>query len=71
MGPRIVAIKLGKDGCIVADNNNIQRVKRRVIENVVGSIGAEDGFNAGFITGILNNLDLKECGTLANYNYTK
>ncbi|AWK52629.1 hypothetical protein DIC82_17230 [Clostridium beijerinckii] len=23
MGPQIVVIKLGKDGCIVADNNNI------------------------------------------------
>lgn len=66
MGPKIVAIKLGKEGCIVADNNNIQRVKGMVIENVVDSIGAGDGFDAGFITGILNKWDIKECGRLAN-----
>jgi 2-dehydro-3-deoxygluconokinase len=66
MGPKIVAIKLGKNGCIVADKNGIQRVKGIVIEKVVDSIGAGDGFDAGFITGILNNWDIKECGRLAN-----
>ncbi|MBU3182266.1 sugar kinase [Clostridium psychrophilum] len=66
MGPKIVAIKLGKDGCIVADKNSSQRVKGMVIEKVVDSIGAGDGFDAGFITGILNNWDIEKCGKLAN-----
>lgn len=66
MGAKIAAVKLGKNGCIVSDGNQTKRVKGKVIENVIDSVGAGDGFDAGFITGILNNWSLEECARLAN-----
>lgn len=66
MGPKIAAIKLGKDGCIVSDGNAAKRIKGQVVENVIDPVGAGDGFDAGFITGILNNWSIDECGRLAN-----
>ncbi|MDI6600829.1 MAG: sugar kinase [Thermoanaerobacteraceae bacterium] len=66
MGIKTVAMKMGKDGCIVADKGIIQRVAGRVVAKVVDPVGAGDGFDAGFITGILNGWDIIECARLAN-----
>lgn len=66
MGIKTVAMKMGKDGCVVAEKDIIQRVHGRVIDNIVDPVGAGDGFDAGFITGILNGWDIIECAKLAN-----
>lgn len=66
LGPEIVAMKLGKDGCIVANKNKIQHIRGVKIDKVVDTIGAGDGFNAGFVAGLLQGLDIVECGKLAN-----
>lgn len=66
LGPKIVAMKLGKDGCIVANKNTMKYVKGVKIDRVVDTIGAGDGFDAGFVAGLLQGLDIVQCGKFAN-----
>ncbi|MDT8717402.1 sugar kinase [Clostridium sp. 19966] len=66
MGSKIVAVKLGADGCYVADNKTTNYVKGFRIENPVDTVGAGDGFAAGFLSGVLKELSLEECGILGN-----
>ncbi len=58
-----VAIKDGGNGAWVADkeqNHFIPAVKCKSID----SVGAGDAFNAGFLSGLLDNQDLITCGRL-------
>lgn len=66
MGCKIVAVKLGAEGCYVADKNGGTYVEGYKIENPIDTVGAGDGFAAGFLSGILRNLNLKECGQYGN-----
>ncbi|MBX4260617.1 sugar kinase [Clostridium estertheticum] len=66
MGCSVVAVKLGEDGCFVADKLNNVYVKSYRQENPQDTVGAGDGFAAGFLSGILNKLDFKGCGEYAN-----
>ncbi|GAA0741186.1 sugar kinase [Clostridium oceanicum] len=66
MGAKIVAVKLGADGCFAADKNNNTYVKGYKIKSTVDTVGAGDGFAAGFLSGILRKLSLFECGKLGN-----
>lgn len=65
-GVRIVAVKLGGDGCYVTNGR-----ERHLIEafkvNVVDTTGAGDAFCAGFLYGLLNDKGLYECGKLGNF----
>jgi ribokinase len=65
-GVKIVAVKLGGDGCYVTDGR-----ERHLIEalNVKGvdTTGAGDAFCAGFLYGLLNDKSLHECGRLGNF----
>lgn len=66
LGCGIVAVKLGKNGCLIATKDEKIYVKGYPIEKVIDSVGAGDGFAAGFLSGILRGVPLKECGELAN-----
>lgn len=66
MGCSIVAVKLGKEGCYVADKINKLYINSYQLENPQDTVGAGDGFAAGFLSGILNKLDFRECGEYAN-----
>lgn len=66
MGCSIVATKLGKEGCYVTDRHQGEFVEGYVVEKPVDTVGAGDGFAAGFLSGILRNLSLRKCGQLAN-----
>ena len=66
MGAKIVAVKLGADGCYVADKDGGVYVSGFKIEKLVDTAGAGDGFAAGFLSGVLKNLSLSECGTQGN-----
>ncbi|TCO76495.1 sugar kinase [Marinisporobacter balticus] len=66
MGCKIVAVKLGKEGCYVASNNEEQFVKGYVVEKFEDTVGAGDGYAAGFLSGVLKKSSLKECAQLAN-----
>ncbi|NMM64834.1 sugar kinase [Clostridium sp. P21] len=66
MGCKIVAVKLGADGCYVVDQNDSKYVKGYQIEKPVDTVGAGDGFAAGFLSGILKGLGIEECGKFGN-----
>jgi len=65
-GVKIVAVKLGGDGCYVTDGR-----ERHLIEpfkvKVVDTTGAGDAFCAGFLYGLINGKSLFECGRLGNF----
>ncbi|QZY54349.1 sugar kinase [Crassaminicella profunda] len=66
MGCKIVTVKLGKEGCYVCNKNERRFVKGYVVEKFEDTVGAGDGYAAGFLSGILKKLSLKECAELAN-----
>ena len=65
-GVKIVAVKLGGDGCYVTDGR-----ERHLIEpfkvKVVDTTGAGDAFCAGFLYGLINGKSLFECGRVGNF----
>ena len=65
-GVKIVAVKLGGDGCYVTDGR-----ERHLIEpfkvKVVDTTGAGDAFCAGFLYGLVNGKSLFECGRVGNF----
>jgi len=66
MGIKIVALKIGKKGAIVADANERVYLPPHDVTNIVDRVGAGDAFAAGFLTGILENQSLTNCGKRAN-----
>jgi ribokinase len=65
-GVKILAVKLGGNGCYVTDGR-----ERRLIDafkvKVVDTTGAGDAFCAGFLYGLLNDKSLYDCGRLGNF----
>lgn len=66
LGCKIVALKLGDKGCYVSDGKNKCYINGYSVENLQDTAGAGDGFAAGFLSGILRNMKLEECGNYAN-----
>jgi len=66
MGVKIVALKLGKKGCYISGNNEEGFVSGYTVEHPVDTVGAGDGYAAGFLSGCLDKLSLKECAKRAN-----
>lgn len=62
-GVRYVAVKDGATGAVVADENEKIFIPPYPC-SPVDPVGAGDGFNAGFISGILNGKNLKEAGKM-------
>jgi sugar/nucleoside kinase (ribokinase family) len=61
-----VVIKKGKSGCFIKNSEIEIQCPAFINETLVDTIGAGDNFVAGFITGILDELDIQSCGRLAN-----
>ncbi len=59
-GAGCVIIKCGKDGCIYKKGDIAGRVAA-FDTRAVDTTGAGDGFTAGFIYGLVNNMDLHDC----------
>lgn len=66
LGVGKVAVKLGKEGCYVTDGKEKLYIPGYSVEKMEDSVGAGDGFAAGFLAGTLRNLSLEECGQWAN-----
>lgn len=65
MGPKIVALKLGKKGCIIlTEEKKIYSSAFNV--KVADTSGAGDAFDAGFLTGVIKGWDLKKAARFAN-----
>jgi len=65
-GVKIVAVKLGGDGCYVTDGRERHLIKAFKVK-VVDTTGAGDAFCAGFLYGLINDKSLFECGRLGNF----
>jgi ribokinase len=65
-GVKIVAVKLGGDGCYVTDGREQHLIEALKVE-VVDTTGAGDAFCAGFLYGLVNEKSLFECGRLGNF----
>jgi 2-dehydro-3-deoxygluconokinase len=66
LGIKKVGLKLGSDGCIVAEKKFRKHISGYKVNNVVDTVGAGDGFNAGFIYGLLKGYGLEDCGKFGN-----
>ncbi len=65
-GVKIVAVKLGKEGCYVTDGHERLKIEPFKVK-VVDTTGAGDAFCAGFLYGLINGKPLQECGRLGNF----
>lgn len=65
-GVKIVAVKLGGDGCYVTDGHERQRIEPFKVD-VMDTTGAGDAFCAGFVYGLVNGKNLLDCGRLGNF----
>lgn len=63
---RKIALKDGKDGALVA-NHQEKHIILPYKCSVVDPVGAGDGFDAGFLSGILEGKDLITCGKMGAY----
>lgn len=66
LGVRTVALKLGKSGCYVKNEETEAYVHGYTVDHPVDTVGAGDGYAAGFLSGYLENLSLIECAKRAN-----
>ena len=63
---KIVAVKLGAEGCYVTDGRERHRIEAFKVK-AVDTTGAGDAFCAGFLYGLLKDKSLHECGRLGNF----
>jgi len=66
LGSKIVAIKLGSQGCYLRQKSEALFVPGFKVENVIDTVGAGDGFAAGLLAGVLRQESLEESGKYAN-----
>ncbi len=64
---KIVAVKLGSKGCYIkTKEESCLAPGYNVADIIIDTVGAGDGFAAGFLCGYLDNLSLSEIGEYAN-----
>lgn len=65
-GVKNVIMKIGKRGCYIRNDKGSLIVPACKDVTAIDTIGAGDNFASGFITGILEGKDIKECAIYAN-----
>ncbi len=65
-GIRIVAVKLGAEGCYVTDGRKSHLIESYKVR-VVDTTGAGDAFCAGFLYGLIKGKKLSDCGKIGNF----
>lgn len=63
---KIAVVKLGKKGALVQKGRNAYQMKGYKV-SLINTIGAGDGFAAGFLYGICKGHDLRYCCKLGNF----
>ena len=58
----VAAVKLGKDGSLIAKGGEVEFVEPIVIEKAIDTTGAGDYWAGGFLHGWLQGKDLATCG---------
>lgn len=64
-GAKNIVIKDGANGCYIKNANEEHYIPAFKVD-AIDTTGAGDSFVAGFITGLTNHWDLKQCGEFAN-----
>ncbi|MBP5330890.1 MAG: hypothetical protein J6Y89_03455 [Lachnospiraceae bacterium] len=64
-GAKCVIIKCGKNGCVYADEKGIYSIPAFPAK-AIDTTGAGDGFVAGFIYGLANEMPIRECCRYGN-----
>ena len=62
---KIAALKRGKDGCDIFSREGVCHIDAFPVEEI-DPTGCGDSFCAGFLTGLLEGMDIQSAGTLAN-----
>ena len=65
-GVKNVVIKMGPQGAYVKTQTEEKYVDGYKVKKVIDTVGAGDGFAVGFISGLLEGKDVKECADRAN-----
>ncbi|ADZ85535.1 sugar kinase [Cellulosilyticum lentocellum] len=65
-GVKNVVIKMGPKGAYVKTQTEEAYIGGYHVEKVIDTVGAGDGFAVGFISGLLENKDVRECADRAN-----
>src|ERR1700738_4932896 len=65
LGPKIVALTMGADGCLIAAGNEMVHVPPFKVA-VVDTTGAGDAFMGGLSYGLLQEWDYERVGLFAN-----
>ena len=65
-GVKNVVMKIGKRGCYIRNANGSMIVPACKGVTAIDTIGAGDNFASGFIAGLLQGKDIRECGIYAN-----
>ncbi|MGA7918679.1 MAG: carbohydrate kinase family protein [Candidatus Acidiferrales bacterium] len=65
LGPKIVALTLGTDGCMIASKDQVVHVPAFKV-NIVDTTGAGDAFMGGLSYALLQGWDFKRVGLFAN-----
>jgi sugar/nucleoside kinase (ribokinase family) len=65
MGPKLVAITMGSEGCMIATSQKMVRVPSFLVK-VVDTTGAGDAFMGGLSYALLRGWDLERVATFAN-----
>jgi len=63
--PKIIAVKLGGDGCVIFDGRRKIKISGFKV-NVVDTTGAGDAFDGAFIIGLLEDQPIEKIGKFAN-----
>jgi 2-dehydro-3-deoxygluconokinase len=66
MGPKMVALKLGKAGCVIGSSEGIQYGKAFEVDSAVETTGAGDSLTAAVIVGILEKMKISQLTRFAN-----
>jgi len=60
LGVKQVVVKLGAGGTYVRDGEDSQNIPGFIVENIVDTVGAGDGFATGVVSGIIEGLSLRD-----------
>ena len=66
LGVKQVVVKLGSKGAYVRDGSESQVIPGFVVENIVDTVGAGDGFATGVVSGLVEGLSLRDAVVRGN-----